>query len=246
MAERWITVATFAIPEQAHIACNALRETGLPARIDDDVIVGLAWYLGTALGGVKIKVPPEHVAAAREFLGYADDDEGAPDDDEAAAARPRVDRPAACPACGERTQAGFDLCWNCGAELASEGPSTITTPDDSETSAASSGDLADDIADDAEPSPAEDHDSPPSLSAAQLTDRAWKAAVVGLIICPGFLQVYSIWNLLQAAAAEDLDDRGSSWKWYGALIINLITMGYAAILLRFFVAWELPPLDWLF
>jgi len=242
MAERWITVATFATPEQAHIACNALREFGLPARLDDDVIVGLAWHLGTALGGVKVKVPEEHVAAAREFLGYADEGEAEPDGDEAAAARTRVDRPAACPACGERTQAGFDLCWNCGAELASDGSSSITPPDRAVPLAASPGELADDITDDVEPSPDEAHESPPPLSAAQLTDRAWKAAVMGLIICPGFLQAYSIWNLLKAAAVEDPADRGSSWKWYAALLLNFAAIGYVVLVLRILSALG-PPGD---
>ena len=180
MAERWITVATFATPEQAHIVCNALRETGLQARLDDDIVVGFAWYLGTALGGVKVKVPEEHVAAAREFLGYADDDQHAPDSDD-------------LPHDEERS------------------------PDE----------------DTAQYEVKDDHHSP---TAAQLTDRAFKAAVIGLLFCQGFLQAYSIWNLLKAAAIEDPDDRSSNWKWYAALLINLAAIGFVVLVYRLFTA----------
>ncbi len=180
MAERWITVATFATPEQAHIVCNALRETGLPARVDDDVIVGLAWHLGTALGGVKVKVPEEHVAAARAFLGYADEGNAPPDSDD--------------PPHDEEVS-----------------PDEDTAQDEGES----------------------DHHSP---TAAQLTDRAFKAAVIGLLVCQGFLQIYSIWNLLKAAAIEDSDDRSSNWKWYAALLINLAAIGFVVLVYRLFTA----------
>jgi hypothetical protein len=180
MAERWITVATFATPEQAHIVCNALRETGLPAQVTDDVVVGFAWHLGTALGGVKVKVPEEHVAAAREFLGYADDEE-------------------------EDVPYGDD-----------SPPDEELSPDD---------DPAQDEADD-----------PHAPTAAQLTDRAFKAAVIGLVFCQGFLQVYSIWNLLKAAAIEDPDDGRSNWKWYAALLLNFAAIGFVVLVYRLFTA----------
>ncbi|MGD9648324.1 MAG: hypothetical protein AB7U73_21610 [Pirellulales bacterium] len=78
------------------------------------------------------------------------------------------------------------------------------------------------------------------LSAAQLTDRAWKAAVIGCLVCPGFLQAYSIWCLLRAAAIDDLDDRTSAWKWYAALALNLSVLAYVAIVLRIILNWGLP------
>ena len=180
MAERWITVATFATPEQAHIVCNALRETGLPACLRDDVIVGLLWNYGIALGGVKVRVPEEHVATAREFLGYVDEDQHAPDSDD--------------PPHDEQL-----------------------SPDD---------DTAQDEEED-------DHHSP---TAAQLTDRAFKAAVIGLLVCQGFLQVYSIWNLLKAAAMEEPDDGSSNWKWYAALLLNLAAIGFVVLVYRLFTA----------
>lgn len=179
MAERWITVATFATPEQAHIACNALREIGLPARLDDDVVVGFAWHLGTALGGVKVKVPEEHAAAAREFLGDDDDNEVALDGDD-----PPLDE-------------------------------ELTSVDDSAQ---------------------EEEDEHPSPTAAQLTDRAFRAAVIGLLVCQGFLQAYSLWNLLKAAARENPDDDSSHWKWYAALLLNFAAIGYVVLVYRLFAA----------
>jgi hypothetical protein len=85
---------------------------------------------------------------------------------------------------------------------------------------------------------------PHPLSAAQLTERAWKAAIIGCIVCVGFLQASSIWCLLRAAAADDWDDRASAFKWYAALAINLGVLGYVAMLLRILLAWDLP-LDYL-
>ena len=79
----------------------------------------------------------------------------------------------------------------------------------------------------------DDHYSP---TAAQLTDRAFKAAVIGLLVCQGFLQVYSIWNLLKAAAMEEPDDGSSNWKWYAALLLNLAAIGFVVLVYRLFTA----------
>ncbi|MBX9789985.1 MAG: DUF2007 domain-containing protein [Pirellulales bacterium] len=235
MSERWITVANFATPEEAHIACTALCDAGVPARVDDDVIVGLAWHLGTALGGVKVKVPEQHVAAAREFLNRAEEFEQQPAGGESPNTPQRTGRPNACPACGERAQAGFDLCWNCGALLtvdpALDEPSPLEFAVGTEAAAVAV-DL--DVGDAVEAESALDDDAAPrSPSAAVLTDRAFKAAVIGCIVCPGLLQAYSIWNLLKAAAVEDLDDHASALKWYGALLINLVSLAYFAMLMGF-------------
>lgn len=186
MAERWITVATFSTPEQAHIACNALHEIDLPARLRDDVIVGLLWNMGLALGDVKVQVPEQHVAAAREFLEHADEADAALDGADPSLAH-------------EHT------------------PQDDSPPDD-------------------EFDQSDEDEFPPRSQSAQLTDRAWKAAVVGLIVCPGFLHAYSIWNLLKAAAVEEPDDGTSNWKWYAALLLNLAVIGYFVVLYKIFAA----------
>ena len=62
------TIATFPDLTSADIARSALEAEGIPAEVPDAHLAGLDWRLGTALGGVRLQVPPEHAEAAAAVL----------------------------------------------------------------------------------------------------------------------------------------------------------------------------------
>ncbi len=70
------TVATFSTPAEAHVALTRLEGSGLHAVIRDEFTVTFNWLLSNAIGGVKIDVPDEEAAAAREILALPPQEEG--------------------------------------------------------------------------------------------------------------------------------------------------------------------------
>lgn len=80
MSDELVTVASFSTPGEAQIARNMLEAEGITALLADEESVGMAWYLGNALGGVKVLVPKQQwmrakVALAHHLEDFADDDE---------------------------------------------------------------------------------------------------------------------------------------------------------------------------
>lgn len=62
------TIATFPDLAAAEMARSILRAEGIPALIPDGQMAGLDWRLGTALGGVRLQVAPEHAEVAARLL----------------------------------------------------------------------------------------------------------------------------------------------------------------------------------
>lgn len=66
------TLATFNKPEEAHLLRMRLEAGGIPAFIQDENLVQIDWLLANAVGGARVQVADEDVAAAREFLAAQD------------------------------------------------------------------------------------------------------------------------------------------------------------------------------
>jgi len=66
-----VVVATFTNPIEAELAKGLLEANAINAFLKDDGIVGVAWHLSNAVGGVKLTVAEEDVAAARLLLENA-------------------------------------------------------------------------------------------------------------------------------------------------------------------------------
>lgn len=64
MPEKLATVGTFSTPTEANIVRNHLEADGIRAFLADEAIVGMAWHLGTAVGGVKLQVAEDDVERA--------------------------------------------------------------------------------------------------------------------------------------------------------------------------------------
>ena len=56
MSDKLVTVATFGTPTEAALVRNQLEDQGIRVFLADEATVGMAWILGTAVGGVKLQV----------------------------------------------------------------------------------------------------------------------------------------------------------------------------------------------
>jgi hypothetical protein len=68
MPESMATVASFSTLFEAEMARNRLEEEGIPTFLADTELVGMAWHLAQAVGGVKLQVRAKDVERAREVL----------------------------------------------------------------------------------------------------------------------------------------------------------------------------------
>lgn len=66
--DRLVTIATFGLPVEAHIARSKLESEGIDAIVADDNIVSINWLYSSAVGGVKLQVPESQALRAREIL----------------------------------------------------------------------------------------------------------------------------------------------------------------------------------
>ncbi|HEX5057019.1 MAG TPA: DUF2007 domain-containing protein [Gammaproteobacteria bacterium] len=64
-----VTIASFINPWDAYLAKGKLEDEGIPALIVDEYHVWANWIYAQALGGVKVQVMEENVAAANGILG---------------------------------------------------------------------------------------------------------------------------------------------------------------------------------
>lgn len=97
-----VTIARFTMEHEARVAAEELESAGITAYLaDTESGTTFGTYVGTAFGGVRLQVAGEDAQRAGEILG-----------EEAEA--DSVDW--TCPHCSTEVDAGFGLCWNCGAE----------------------------------------------------------------------------------------------------------------------------------
>jgi hypothetical protein len=65
---KWIAVASFSQPVEAHLARTKLESEGIPCVVGDENLVRVDWLLSNAVGGVKLMVPAGELERAREAL----------------------------------------------------------------------------------------------------------------------------------------------------------------------------------
>lgn len=92
MESRFVTIAAFNMPHQAHLAKARLEAEGIPAFLRDEHLIGMNMFLSPALGGVKVQVPEEHSESAKKII-FTDHSEELSELFE-------EDPPVLCPQCG--------------------------------------------------------------------------------------------------------------------------------------------------
>ncbi|QDT28438.1 hypothetical protein Enr10x_37800 [Gimesia panareensis] len=143
MSTDFVTVATLNTPTEASLVRNQLEAEGIRVFLSDEEAVGMAWYLGNAIGGIKVQVAAENADRAFELLDEHD--------------------PVTISEEDWKTVEGFENDWD---------------EDEEDT------DAAQDTAE----------ESAPERDLDQEVNRAFKAAVLGIIFFP--IQVYSFFLLL--------------------------------------------------
>ncbi|MEK7867429.1 MAG: DUF2007 domain-containing protein [Planctomycetota bacterium] len=73
------TVARMTFPIDAEMARLALESEGIPVRVLDAHLVAANWFLAMAVGGIRVQVPAECAARARNLLFPAPDGADRPD-----------------------------------------------------------------------------------------------------------------------------------------------------------------------
>ncbi len=68
VAASWLEVARFHSPWEAELVCARLEAAGIAARLADQNVVRLDWFMAQAVGGVKVLVEAEQVEAAEALL----------------------------------------------------------------------------------------------------------------------------------------------------------------------------------
>lgn len=63
-----VTVATFDLMTDAHIAMGRLAAEGVEAWLADEHLVQTDWLYSVAVGGIKLQVRPEDAEQARTIL----------------------------------------------------------------------------------------------------------------------------------------------------------------------------------
>ena len=104
MASKLVTVASFNMPYQAHLAKTRLEAADIPVFIRDEHLISINQLYSPALGGVKVQVPENHLKEAQAILASVPDVEL--QDEEALSATmpeehgPRPPESIECPHCG--------------------------------------------------------------------------------------------------------------------------------------------------
>tara|TARA_R110002111_G_scaffold2705_4_gene17925 strand:- start:10101 stop:10646 length:546 start_codon:yes stop_codon:yes gene_type:complete len=72
MSSEFVTVATLNTPTEANLVRNQLEAEEIRVFLSDEEAVGMAWYLGNALGGIKVQVAEADAERAFAILDEHD------------------------------------------------------------------------------------------------------------------------------------------------------------------------------
>lgn len=196
-----VTLAAYPNPQEASIARAVLAYVGIDAYLIGAETVNALWYVGTALGGVKLQVAQRDVDQASKTLR-----------DIQSINNSESIGPWKCPSCDVRVDAGFEICWSCGAVADSQAAETAPDQEDEFSNASTPVAAADDSEHPAEVA---------SLAADATALRAWRSAVFGIGLSP--LLFYSFYLLL-TLVGEELSPAGTR-RFYGALVVLTVIFG---------------------
>jgi hypothetical protein len=225
MTKKLVEIARFDDLFRAETVRIGLEELGIPVFIESSETNRAMHYIGTALGGVKVLVPEEKKAEAlAAIVSFTES---------ASSTTPEW----ICGECGEQVDAGFETCWSCGAgreagmavpppsatfqdELAAPNdpndPGEATLPTNPYESPKTS------TADSPQVDEAETPDATKEAEAIVL--RAWRASVIGVVLCPVLLHIYSMYILIDSRDAAPLLSAEGKRRRLWAMIINSLML----------------------
>ncbi|BFM22096.1 putative signal transducing protein [Gilvimarinus japonicus] len=95
-----VTISSYSLPYEAHIAKSRLDSEGIPVFIADEHTINMQWLYSHALGGVKLQVPKLYAETALKVLNE--------NREEALVEDQGVDQKA-CPFCGSENTEFYQL-----------------------------------------------------------------------------------------------------------------------------------------
>ena len=108
MDEELVTVRTYRFPHYAEADRMHLTAENIPAFIADENVVNWDWFLGQAIGFVKLQVPQSYVEAANKILDLHKNEQ------DIAENAPEPGDALRCLSCGERMLKEEQECPACG------------------------------------------------------------------------------------------------------------------------------------
>jgi hypothetical protein len=211
-------VARFSNPLEARQALIVLSHNGLNAYIEGENANSTLWYVGTAIGGVKLLVEAGDKSRALEILN------------EPVGRDEAMDAPWRCEKCFAEVDAGFDVCWRCDndrnadSKIVADGERL--TEDDNQQ-----------VGMHVQTAPAKTSANQTDEAEATI-ERAWRAAVLGALILPFLAQVYSLVLLGQAfESAAPVTSRGKRLA-IATLVVDVIALVCHSLLIRLLFGWS--------
>jgi hypothetical protein len=247
MSDELVTIATFATTPDAGPAQGTLEANGIRAFVQGGTTADMLSYYGTAIGGVKLQVAVDDVERALACLGLAAEENDA-----------TPIEPWDCAQCGTHVDAGFEVCWSCGASIdgtpevdaaessgdeepAESAPLTERCPmcgnrvSDGAIDCPACGELLNDAPVDTsvEESAEFEVEWPVEEGAASVEETpehlremeekltsAFRAAILGIAICPPFLSIYSVIQLTEYRRLRDEYGADDNWRSRVTTIVN--------------------------
>ena len=118
MSDDLVTLTSYRFAAKAELVKELLADAGIQAFVADAAMVTNDWFLGNAIGYVKLQVAESQLAAAQQILTeHPEMLDAAPaveSDDGAEADGDAVDGPVACLSCGAPMAEGVEKCEQCG------------------------------------------------------------------------------------------------------------------------------------
>ncbi len=189
-SESLVTVATYQDLHRAEMARNCLEAEDIPAFLSGAESASALSYVGTALGGVKVQVAKSLAGKAAQILAIFEQD----------LQSPIKGKPWVCADCGSTVDAGFEVCWSCGASFDSRAAELDEPPEEAESSGEADG---------------------PSMD--QVAERAWRAAIFGIAFFP--LAFYSL-LLVFTLIGEPLSPQAKRKVYLAAAINTLVIISW--------------------
>ena len=196
MADRLITVATFSVDFEAELVKNRLEEEGIRVSLLGETATGL-YQLGYTLGGIQVQVAEEDAERALRIL-------------------------ASLPLEREVHVEGWDQSPDEDDEGPDPEPETSITGRPGTTFEPATSITAHPETVRAEKPDAEEEKAPSMSAVDAIAFRAWRSAIIGLLMCPPLVfHIYSVAMLIWLASVPgELSERGKR-RLYGAVLIDI-------------------------
>lgn len=239
------TIATFANPAEASPVRTTLEENGIRTYLQGETTADVLGHVGTAIGGVQLQVASTDVAKALERLGWS---ETSPPETPIAAWT--------CGSCGEKVDAGFEVCWNCGAafdEPARPRDEQPEPPIDEEQAIVCPmcgeklpsdteecrhcGERLDGVSyDDPLELDDEGNESEELRRTREVLGRAYRSAIYGLFMCPPLVTVYAALLLAEYNTLRAEYNLPVEWRARVAMFVNILALCYPVALVFIYLA----------